>query len=743
MPKPKEPKDKLKEEPQEQKTTTETKQEIKIEVESDKFTSDECEKIVQIVRDDVEYATDIQKGYVTQKELDLKHYHGAKPSELEGLTKKPWMSDRNLGLARAIGDSFQATLLATCWNPDSINFIATRVNDINNRNNQEKFTKWGMGKQEANAQPEVDGFIHNRIIVGTSFFKIYRRIWEEWVDKRIPEKRKTTGETYKWKIVTEKVRLEKGVIENIPDIDDILIPAYGKDIQELPYFIQRLHLDGETVLDYLKRKVFVPNDVEGYKKKLRNHSYSEKERVLGEAKLKELGITENSMTNLDVRRLSITLYEWYGYYTKNNRKERFRFIIDLENSEFLSGKPLRKINRSGKIPFAGGGLCKEPGHIRGISLMQIIACVVNAFNNVFNQKSDFQYVTNCPFGFYKPEEGYTNAKYDLEPMIMYPTDDPSKINIPNIQRSMAWAESDMRILFEVLERLTGAATYFAIGQQRNKTLGQDMLVDKQSETRFGLWESRIRQDICEAIGMWFELYQDYPPKGLAERIIGEDGKQIFPNLSIDSLRGYTTVQMTPDIVAGSKMYRKQMRMQAFGMGQNMFWLNPQVNPSGNWKWCADALKDVLDFTDNDIRGYLGEQPKAKFDNVELDNEWTRFMNGEDFDPPEGETALAIQHLEGHTKQKQEKYSELDEEYRPNFDAHEFKTAINVANFIKKMQQDAVANMMASKAIMANQGGNMPIQEQNAPPEASVAQKPPIPGAKPMPEAVPVGGGLPQ
>ena len=84
-----------------------------------------------------------------------------------------------------------------------------------------------------------------------------------------------------------------------------------------------------------------------------------------------------------------------------------------------------------------------------------------------------------------------------------------------------------------------------------------MLIDKNSETRFGLGVFGIQADIAEAISMWFEMYQDFPPKGLSERVVGEDGKKLFPNLSIDSLRGDTDIQLTPDVVSGSKTYRKE------------------------------------------------------------------------------------------------------------------------------------------------------------------------------------------
>lgn len=733
------PKDEIKKE-QPEKKETQIVEEIGPQVESDKYTFQEKKEILKVTRADIEYGESIQEEYIEQKRKDLMHYHCAKPSELENLIKKAWQSDRNLGLARAVADSFQATYVATVWTPDTINFVANTALEIDNRTNQEKFTKWGMGNQEANTGPEVDGFVHNQIVVGGSFYKIYRKIYPEWVDKRIPVKNKD-GKTIKYEIKTEKVTIQKGVIENIPDIDDILMPKYGKNIQELPFFVHILHLDGEEVLDYIDRKIFRVDDVKAYKKKFYNHAYNYKKRTLGEQKLKDLGINEASINDSDIRRIPIDIYEWYGYYTKNGRRERYRFYIDLTNEEMLGGKPLRKINRSGKIPFAGGSIWHEPGQLRGPSYMQIIAPIVNAFNNVFNQKSDFQYVTNCPFGFHNPDEGYTQQTYELEPNVSYPVSgEPSKsVYFPNLQRSMAWAESDMRILFEVLERLTGAASYFAVGQQRNKTLGQDLLVDKQSETRFGLGAKRIMAYNCEAISMWFELYQDYPPKNLAERVVGVDGKKLFPNLSIDSLRGDTGIQMTPDVVSGSRAYRKQLQLWVFQAGQQTLWLNPQINPKGNYNLTADTFKEILGISDNEVKRYLGPEPKSQFDEAELDNEWYRFMQGEDFEPPEGVTMIALQHLEGHTKQKAEKYHLLDEEYRPNFDAHYFKTVINVMKLMKNAQQETIANTIASQAIM----------QREAMPQQMPATQPGIPQGQPgmpqtnMPTQVSPGpGGLP-
>jgi hypothetical protein len=152
----------------------------------------------------------------------------------------------------------------------------------------------------------------------------------------------------------------------------------------------------------------------------------------------------------------------------------------------------------------------------------------------------------------------------------------------------------------------------------------------------------------------------------------------------------------------------------FQTGQNMIWLNPQVNPRGNWQLCADTFKEIGSLSDEEVKRYIGEQPKAKFDEAEINNEWIRFLNGEDFDPPEGETALAMQHLEGHTKQKEEKYDKLSVEARPNFDAHLFKTMINAMKFMRNVKNEQIANELASRTIMSSpnqpqQPGQQPQQ----------------------------------
>lgn len=146
-------------------------------------------------------------------------------------------------------------------------------------------------------------------------------------------------------------------------------------------------------------------------------------------------------------------------------------------------------------------------------------------------------------------------------------------------------------------------------------------------------------------------------------------------------------------------------MWAFANLQNTIWVNPQFNPEGNYDLCADTIK-ILGI--NDAERYLGKKPNIS--NVdsskELEEEWSRFMSGEDFDPPEGEDTH--KHLVGHLKQKEEKYYDLDPEYRAVFDKHIFKTMANFRKLVNEMQKQQMVNAMMMSMMPESMAGK-PLQ----------------------------------
>jgi hypothetical protein len=288
----------------------------------------------------------------------------------------------------------------------------------------------------------------------------------------------------------------------------------------------------------------------------------------------------------------------------------------------------------------------------------------------------------------------------------------------------------------MIERLTGAASYFLTSQAKQGTATRDNIVEQKGETKFGIWVRRIQNDIIEALNMCISNYQDWAPPNLAKRVLGEDGKQIIRNLSIDTLRGNYDARMSPDLASGSKAYEKQMMMMAGEvLNQQCVWMNPQVNPRGNWLlWKDWMLKQGISNAEN----YLPPQPKqGTDDDDEAKQEFTRMMQGEVIDPPEGVTPAVVRHFATHLKQKETQYNDLDEEYRGNFDNHFFTTYMNYQKFMQQIQQQQQEMAIAAKAVQNLE--RLGIRPQGQVPPVAPAQSP-LPGQVPnQPE--PVAGGM--
>jgi hypothetical protein len=680
-----------------------------IDEKSDNFSSKEQTEILRMIEQDIEADKRSMAEWAKQRVKDIQMYDGIEPSLIENLEKKEWMSDRNLGLVAANCDAYQATLLSTCYNIDTIHFNS-EATDSNYTDNLEKFAKWGLGEKEANFFPEVDDFIHNKVTQGISYFYIYWEVKYEWVDRRIPVHNKD-GDLLKYNIKTEKIRRERGVIKNISDVSDLLYPAHGDSLQTKEHLIYRTHKTAAEILKLGQRKIFLNID-EDYVMSLKKHYYDTQLDEIRDEKKKNLGISGwESVTDMDLRQCPIDVFHWFGPYEKNGRYEEYRFTVEIATKKFLAGKPLRKITRSGKRPFVGRPFIKRPGLLPGRSLPDLIADPTNALNNTYNQKSDFQYVENCPFGFYDPEEQFKNQTLDILPGTLIPTQDPNSINIPNLTRSLAWAEADFNFLLQIIERLTGAASYFMSNTQGvSGTATRDAIINEKSETRFGLWVKRIMSDLSEAVTMWMEMYQDWGPRDLGERVLGEDGKALFKNFSIETLRGSYVAKMNPDIISGSKTLDKEIAIWALENLSMSPWFDPMMNPKGSWHLTANAGKKV-GFTD--IEKIMPPEPKSNFqDGKVVSEKWQELTQGSmpEIEPTDDLLELYM----GFMSLNDTKRDTLDPEYIPNLDLFMFKLQVGMVEFMRKQEMEKQSNAMAMEMVgKVNQGQMTPEEAVDA------------------------------
>jgi len=200
--------------------------------------------------------------------------------------------------------------------------------------------------------------------------------------------------------------------------------------------------------------------------------------------------------------------------------------------------------------------------------------------------------------------------------------------------------------------------------------------------------------------MLIQLYQEWAPPKLGSRVLGEDGKKMFKNLSIQTLRGNYDARMNPDLASGSKTLERNAMTALHEVISQSPWMDPRMNPRGSYNWMSDLMK--IHGKANTDRYLPPEPPPIPGTGKEVEAEWVQFIQGDEVELQQGEDP--VEHYVGHKKQKEEKYNELDEEYRPNFDAHWFATQQQFHKAQKDQMAELMAEKMAMKMIRDREGG---------------------------------------
>jgi hypothetical protein len=654
--------------------------------ESDKFSPKEQKEIV----DKIILLLDKERGnlseWIEKKKKSLKMSYNSSPSEIENLSKKDWMSDRNIGFCGATCDAIRTTLFSTCYNPDSIHAQPTEKNDVDRAGNVEKFIKAIVTDPRNKVENEFKDCCDNVVRVGVGFMKIYWNVDIKYINQR------------SWK--NGKLTIEKGVekrfeyakIVNIANVDNIVCSDDANDINDLPFFSEKVSLYGADIKRFSKLGLFVNVD-EKFKAKV--VGCNPDRSGLDEVKKDEQEISAD-YSELDFDVAPVDVIEAYLYFEKNGREEKYRFYIHEETETFLGGKPLRDVIPSGRLPYVCIPFDKITGKLRARSMPELIGDISNQINTCFNQKTDFQYTKNCPTGFYDPADPNVKGTFELEPNKMYPTNSPQSVQLHRGGGSETWAIQDIQLLMEMGERISGAASYFLASNSKQSTATRDSIVAQKSDTRIGIWVKALLVGESDIFNMAVELYQAFAPSELGTRLLGKDGKNLFDNFSAEQIQGYYDVKLSPDIVAGSKAYKASLALNRYDLLSK----NPLVMqyPVGLWNLTYDTLKETgTDFPDK----YLPNEPKDEQKlSEEIENEFFKFQQGDIFEPPEGGSVEAIAHLKGHFKQF-ERLHLIPKEHQHLFTDHIFKTQLNIKNFKSEMMNEQIANQL----VLNMQGGS--------------------------------------
>ena len=607
-------------------------------------------------------------------------------------------------------DLLLAKLFPLVWNESLIYWKGRETSDIENADNVGKFMRWAI-VEELKLSGVIQQLLQDMLIDGTFAVKISWEVLYKWMQRitatglreRVREGILRVLKRYETKY--EYKRLEKPLIERLA-IEDVLFPYDAKDSDNYDV-IQRVYYDYNILEDFGDRGYLINVDksliVDIDEKTLKQQS-SEK------AKQEEEGTTEHDRYKREEN--PAECFEAYLKYPINGRLMECVFFIHKTSKRYLSGKALVDISRIEQRPIIVCPLKERSGRLLGKSMAMDVAPLHKEMDAIHNQRIHAGLIAIAPPGFYRPASGLKPKKMQYGPGWLLPLDDPQRdIYFPPFSGEL------LRISFQeetmvlgLIERLSSVSAYMLgkeseVVKSRATATGTLALIG-QAEQRFTTLAKSVQDGIGQILVRILRQYQQKMPPGLAERVLGADGKNLFPeNITPEDIAGEYDCYLELDFAASNRTLEKQTAVLMY----QQLSVEPLVNrdPALRWEVVAEYVRAMG--RGKQIELYIGNKPPSlEAYNADAEVEFTQMNQGKRVEPKPNESAMA--HIVAHIAQRSsERFTVMPLEYRPLLDEHIFKTQQLV---IMQLQQQAEAAELAQRESMTPGGGQtaLPITE---------------------------------
>lgn len=701
------------------------------------FSEEEQQKIANMIADDYDVDKSTRTEHMKVLEEILFLTEGKREPKND-----PWQNCSNVNtmITAVAWEIVHSKLLPAIWNENNLDWRCEDFAFADNAYNIRKFMGWAL--RDAKFAQIVDDLTYDSIGLGTTAHKVRKVIDYKWVQRKIPKpetlidkaKRLMGLPADKKKFTTkyEYIQNIKREIDSI-NLEDIYFPYQAKDEQKCDHLIHRFYKTYPEALDLERRK---------YWKNVENKLSSNLDEMILEGKKKE-DLDSEGVAKVDSRRENkpLQFLEWYGKYdfNKDGILEQCIFTIHYNDAPYgnkatyISGKPLSTVSRIEKRPIVIGQYIRRSNRLLGKGICHLVYNIHKHVDSIYNQKNDAGTMSINPFGVYTPASGFDPNEVELSPGSWYPVDDVNGIKWVTVPNNTLATWEDIRFLVSIVERLTSATPYQQGRQSEivksGATATATVALIQEGQSMFVKTAKRLIRTIGKIAEMLLESYQEDLPPGLAERITGEAGEQLFPEgLSPEDIAGKYNCYLNIDTLMFNKSIRRSIDLQIY----QGFIMNPIVmsNPTYLWELSAMVLRS-LEKEEAEIEKIIGRRPNLTF--AELDDakeENLQMLAGKrvEVDPNEP----LFEHLVTHLAFKStELYRQLEPEKKFLIDEHIEDTKITLTMRLRLLKaQLEQGGQGAGQIPPGTPTGEVPVAPTVRRMEATPGAARPVPGAGP-------------
>jgi len=390
------------------------------------------------------------------------------------------------------------------------------------------------------------------------------------------------------------------------------------------------------------------------------------------------------------------VYEFYGRirinvvkndindeeYELEELEDEFIGLFDIASETLISFRknkfPL-KMRPTGMDLF----IPDDEGRISGSGVMEFMESPQKSYDALYNQYIFGVVQANNPFGFFTPMGNQKDEKIKIQNGYLYPTADPSSINIIKLPAPDASMQNILELVRYWAQMLFGIGDYQAGIESTidpRAPAKKAQIVVEQGNVRLNLIIKRKNKTLKDIFKRWFLLYQANMPPNKFMRIAGDDSDTPWQFDKIDlsdfSLNAIPDFELTGNILNSNKTleFNKKLGIYQLLIGNPFF--SPQTKEGLNalhalTKWLMDSTEET---------GLSAFLPKIQGEMVHTpEEENARFLQGDYGEPVQGEQhqqhilvhstfaknptlpeevrAIVIKHIQATIKQLQEEMTQ--------------------------------------------------------------------------------------
>jgi hypothetical protein len=247
--------------------------------------------------------------------------------------------------------------------------------------------------------------------------------------------------------------------------------------------------------------------------------------------------------------------------------------VHKKSRALLRATYLYRVSPSGKRPFAQIDFQPRKGQEYAVGIVELLYPLSKEMDAIHNMRIDWGLLSVMPFGFYRPSSGIDPQIMNYTPGTLFPVDNPqTDVFFPQLGNRTIFGMQEEAALQTMVERITSVSDLnlgLMNGQGATRTAtGARALVGEMS-SNLDVYLRRLNSGWEKVLKYLLELLQQRIPKGLAFRLTGNSGADIFRTLnSAKDIYGEFDVEVSSNSSSSNQGIQEQQAGEVLQMVQN-------------------------------------------------------------------------------------------------------------------------------------------------------------------------------